>query len=67
MTHRRCFDCDHYAADPGECRRHPPVRLPRQFAPQATAASRERDEHLIWGWPTVGEDDWCGEYEPNNE
>ena len=65
-AYRRCFDC-HYYSLPGECRRHPPVRLPRQFAPAATATSRVRDEALIWGWPAVDEDGWCGEYVPHKD
>ena len=56
-----CSECRFY--DHGKCRRHPPVRLPRRFAKEATPSSRVRDEELTWGWPEVGEEDWCGEYE----
>lgn len=44
------------------CHLHPPVRLPRKFAGDATAESRVRQEELIWGWPVVEFDDWCGQF-----
>ena len=47
-----------------ECHKSPPVRLPRQFAPQSDAGNRVRDETLIWGWPHVERSDWCGEFKP---
>lgn len=46
----------------GECHLHPPVRLPRKFSAEADAGNRVREEDLIWGWPTVRYDDWCGQY-----
>jgi hypothetical protein len=59
---RSCGSCANYGPDDDTCRRDPPVRLPRTFAPSATAESRVRDEHILWGWPKVAEFDWCGRY-----
>ena len=57
-----CDSCLFYHPDNSECRRSPPVRLPRRFAEDATPESRTRDEELLWGWPSVLGSDWCGEY-----
>ncbi len=45
-----------------QCRKSPPVRLPRAFTNDANAGNRIRDEQLIWGWPTIEARDWCGEW-----
>lgn len=55
-----CWNCGFYSQRTKECRAAPPVRLPRQFTPDATAGNRVRDEALIWGWPRTKPDDWCG-------
>ncbi len=51
-----------YANDQGECRRSPPIRLPRQFTTEATAGNRVRNEELLWGFPLVATVDWCGKF-----
>lgn len=57
-----CLTCKFYRLDPSECRKSPPVRLPRKFDPAATPGNRVRNEELLWGWPVVKPNDWCGEY-----
>lgn len=54
----RCAECK-YQRD-GECHMMPPVRLPRKFSETATAGNRIRDELLLWGWPVVLPEQWCG-------
>ena len=58
---KRCKDCKNFDVQ-GECRRSPPTRLPRQFSPEATPGNRVRDESLIWGWPKVNPNSWCGKF-----
>jgi hypothetical protein len=55
-----CVNCRYHRAPDGTCHFDPPVRLPRRFDESATAGNRVRDEELLWGWPVVKEDDWCG-------
>lgn len=50
-----------------QCRKLPPVRLPRTFTNDATAGNRIRNEQLIWGWPAIEMRDWCGEWRSNHE
>ena len=57
-----CSSCFYYRS--GDCRKHPPVRLPRKFSNDATQGNRVRDETLLWGWPQVQPSDWCGEFDP---
>ena len=57
-----CKTCKYYCDDKKECRRLPPIRLPRKFSATATEANRIRDEELLFGWPKVEPNDWCGEY-----
>lgn len=57
-----CVGCTYFSNN--ECHKSPPVRLPRKFDTQATNAARIRDEALIWGWPKVSNNDWCGEFKP---
>lgn len=47
------------ASGRGLCRLDPPLRLPREFAPEASAGSRVRKEDIRWGWPEVEEADYC--------
>jgi hypothetical protein len=56
---KRCFDCKAFEISTSECRRDPPIRLPRKFHGSATEGNRIRDETLIWGWPEVQKNDWC--------
>lgn len=60
----KCLDCRWFQHNNpgGECHLHPPVRLPRRFDPAASSGNRVRSEELIWGWPEVLADDWCGCY-----
>lgn len=60
---RKCDTCNFFNRETSECRRSAPVRLPRKFAYGATAGSRVREEELLWGWPKVRPNDWCGDYE----
>lgn len=62
MRDAACQACKFFNADTSECRKSPPVRLPRRFDSSATAGNRVRDEELLWGWPIVKADDWCGEF-----
>jgi hypothetical protein len=55
-----CETCIFRAGD--ECRKSPPVRLPRKFSGSATSGNRVRDEALLWGWPKIERTDWCGEF-----
>lgn len=55
-----CHNCRFFVAD--TCRKSPPVRLPRRFDSTATAGNRVREEALLWGWPQVPVDGWCGEW-----
>jgi hypothetical protein len=57
-----CASCRYYEPNHGECRLQPPVRLPRRFADDATAGNRVRDEEVLWGWPKVKSNDWCGHF-----
>lgn len=45
----------------GECHRYPPIRLPREFATDATVGNRVRNETIRWGWPIVTVYEGCGE------
>ena len=79
-TWYRCADCRHFKRDldfsnwhapeaprrlsTGLCRAAPPVRLPREFAPGATAEARQRVETVRWGWPAVKDTDSCGHWTP---
>lgn len=55
-----CRTCIHYVNDDraqdetGECRRHAPF-------PRVALASDEEEYVVIW--PTVGNGDWCGEWD----
>lgn len=60
-----CAQCSFHDAEHGECRLSPPVRLPRQFAPDATSGFRERIETIMWGWPSVPDAGWCGKFQRN--
>lgn len=60
---RACTTCMFFEPHKAECRKSPPVRLPRRFDATATSAARIRDEQLLWGWPEVKPDDWCGAWE----
>jgi phenylpropionate dioxygenase-like ring-hydroxylating dioxygenase large terminal subunit len=62
MSIEECANCRFHRD--GECHKAPPVRLPRKFDAVATAGNRVREEALIWGWPGVGENDWCGGWFP---
>lgn len=55
-----CGTCRFRVGD--ECRKSPPVRLPRKFDGSATSGNRVRDEGLLWGWPKIELTDWCGEF-----
>lgn len=57
-----CVTCVFYDADHFECRRHPPLRLPRRFSSEASAGNRVREENIIFGWPQTGPNDWCGDW-----
>jgi hypothetical protein len=59
-TARGCGTCRFYRNQ--ECHAAPPVRLPRKFGEKATPGNRVRDEALIFGWPLVRADDWCGHW-----
>jgi hypothetical protein len=56
-----CKTCRFFKKDDdyGYCHRH---------APQARIKSADRDDgyDLYVKWPTVGADDWCGEWESKN-
>lgn len=58
-----CATCRFYSSEGGTCRAAPPVRLPRKFDPEANAGCRIRDETLLWGWPAVHAQDWCGDFD----
>lgn len=59
-NYRCCGNCLYFRLN--TCRFNPPVRFPRAFSEYATPKNRERDETIMWGWPFVDEDDWCGKY-----
>ena len=61
MSGDTCNSCKFFGGD--GCHLNPPVRLPRKFNEHATAGNRIRDEELIWGWPPVGPNDWCGQHQ----
>jgi hypothetical protein len=54
-----CASCVFHHSVYAECRKSPPVRLPRRFI---EPGSRMRDEEVSWGWPSVLDSDWCGEH-----
>ena len=52
---RFCATCQYYdpwGEDRGDCRRSPPV----------ATANRTESSHPSEVWPTVLEDDWCGQH-----
>ena len=63
-SERLCVSCMFYEVRDGTCRHNPPVRLPRKFEENATAGNRVRNETLLWGWPSVNDKDWCGQWRP---
>jgi hypothetical protein len=49
-----CGTCSYFESAHAQCRRHPPVLLPGPEPELAPPRSQ---------WPSVGPDDWCGDYE----
>jgi hypothetical protein len=62
MRSKTCRTCVNFSLTDSTCRLNPPVRLPRKFNRYATAGNREREEDLIWGWPVIDIEEWCGQY-----
>ena len=65
-----CEDCkfyDDFTENAGFCRRNAPVAffIPEKIKPETNEekSKREQLESVITTWPTVRNNDWCGELE----
>jgi hypothetical protein len=52
----RFFDRFYSSCSSGFCRRSPPRII-----------GKHEDGDWMANWPTVDDDDWCGEYQPNTK
>lgn len=53
MIKEECGSCAHFAQEQEQCRRYPPTVHMDIY---------ERVSHARTLWPTVKQEDWCGEY-----
>lgn len=57
-----CASCRFHNAPTKECRRRAPVHADRSYVNQNQPEAGRIAEYLS-EWPTVGPDDWCGEFQ----
>lgn len=53
-----CSDCKFYSVADQECRRNAPT-----FTMSLSGGWMWFSSDAVSGWPNVGPDDWCGEWE----
>lgn len=57
-----CASCQYFSAPTKECRRRSPAHADRSYVNPHQPENGRVAEYTT-EWPTVGSDDWCGDYE----
>lgn len=60
---KTCAECRFFAPADSACRRYPPTRVTDQTSALETGGYAF---DVITAFPTVGPNDWCGEFQPRH-